>query len=475
MLKRISFFIAGAALLLFAHYHSEVATHLYFLWAPITLLFLIYFFSEDDYVSAGFLGAMLLVSYVFKWNELRHSQAVLFFGGVVGVLFLWWFFLWSWNRQIAAIEMQKRRILDDTAILRGKYNARMESLTHLERQVTGLLNLFEMAKDFNECLSFEELTEIMAKKMAPEVPFDSLNLIVTGLRPEEKGRPAQTLHLNLKMGEKAVRSPTAFDLACHAQAGEAKMVRFESSQDLAVSNLSSFTPAPPLWIFSLQMEGKTIAVLVVEGGRLDDFPKFELLASQLALQVKKISLYETMKELSIIDGLTKTFVRRHFLERFEEELRRALKRNNPLSVLLLDIDHFKSYNDTFGHLVGDSTLREVAAVIREHVRRVDLVARYGGEEFAIVMPEAGSPTNLETAERIRSAIARKRFRLYDEETKVTVSIGVASFPKDVEEVKAGKPSEFKESLILELIQKADKALYRAKEEGRNRVVSYHQI
>ena len=136
---------------------------------------------------------------------------------------------------------------------------------------------------------------------------------------------------------------------------------------------------------------------------------------------------------------------------------------------MVDVDHFKSYNDKFGHLVGDQTLREVAKIIRENVRRVDVIGRYGGEEFIIVAPEIGKAQGLELAERIRSAVAKKRLHLYDEETQITVSIGVSAFPDSL----GRQPiKEFQEEHLTTLIQKTDEAMYRAKEEGRNRAVTY---
>jgi diguanylate cyclase (GGDEF)-like protein len=227
-----------------------------------------------------------------------------------------------------------------------------------------------------------------------------------------------------------------------------------------------------LWLFPLVLEQEFNGLFCVQGSDKQDLAKFEVLTSQLALQVRKVSLYEMVRELSIIDGLTGVFVRRHFLERFEEEIRRALKYSFPLSVLMLDIDHFKRYNDDFGHLVGDATLREVSSIIRANVRNVDIVARYGGEEFAVVIPETLEAGALEVAERIRSAVARRSFKVYDEETKVTVSIGVSVFPQDLG---ASVKSGYDPAYLFELLQKADRALYRAKEEGRNRVNVYRLL
>jgi diguanylate cyclase (GGDEF)-like protein len=168
--------------------------------------------------------------------------------------------------------------------------------------------------------------------------------------------------------------------------------------------------------------------------------------------------------------LTETFVRRHYLERFHEELERAVRHGFPLTVLMVDVDHFKRYNDELGHLVGDRTLREVARVIRENIRRVDVLGRLGGEEFIIAFPEIGKRQGFELAERIRSAIAHRRFHFYGSEAQVTVSIGATSFPDDVS---ASDQKDISGTLIPKLMDQADRALYRAKEEGRNRVVAFH--
>jgi len=226
------------------------------------------------------------------------------------------------------------------------------------------------------------------------------------------------------------------------------------------------------WVFPISIEGAITALMTVEGGHPDDMVRFEVLVAHLVLQVKKIQLYETVKELSIIDGLTGMYVRRHFLERFDEELQRSLKYRLPLAVLMLDIDHFKRYNDEFGHLVGDATLKEVASLLRDNLRKVDIVARYGGEEFVAVLPETSGEAAREAAERIRSSIARHRFKVYDVEAKVTVSLGISLFPIDIPKKKRDL---YYPDMGFDLIRHADKALYRAKEEGRNRVYRFQEL
>jgi diguanylate cyclase (GGDEF)-like protein len=123
---------------------------------------------------------------------------------------------------------------------------------------------------------------------------------------------------------------------------------------------------------------------------------------------------------------------------------------------MIDVDHFKGFNDKYGHLVGDAILREVARAIKENTRQIDLVARYGGEEFCVLMPETNRVKGYLAAERIRRSLEQRDIIAYDEKLRASVSIGLATFPLDARYVQP-------------LIERADEALYRAKAEGRNRV------
>jgi diguanylate cyclase (GGDEF)-like protein len=196
--------------------------------------------------------------------------------------------------------------------------------------------------------------------------------------------------------------------------------------------------------------------LVVDGLRDADKEKFYILSGQFLLGIKRAILYQEVQELAIIDSLTSISNRRYYLERFKEELERSKKFNYKFSCLLIDIDYFKNYNDRYGHIVGDAILRELAKTIQENVRQIDLLGRYGGEEFSIILSETDKDAAGLAAERIRQAIENKRIRAYDEELKITVSIGISTFPFDGKDIKT-------------LLDKADAALYRAKELGRNRI------
>ena len=158
------------------------------------------------------------------------------------------------------------------------------------------------------------------------------------------------------------------------------------------------------------------------------------------------------RSLSIIDELTGLYNYRHFQEVLAKEIGRAKRYSHILSLLLIDIDEFKEYQDARGHLSGDSALRDIAQFIRDSVRGVDIVARYGGEEFVVLLPETEKQQAAKVAERIREGIAETILSTGD---RLTVSIGVATYPEDAQN-------------NVELISRADQALYRAKEMGRNR-------
>jgi len=164
---------------------------------------------------------------------------------------------------------------------------------------------------------------------------------------------------------------------------------------------------------------------------------------------------EKLATMAKTDGLTGIYNRRYLDQRLQEELDRSQRHDSPLSLLLLDIDHFKSINDTYGHLCGDYALRGIAAELRQSLRRIDILGRYGGEEFCCILPETPLEQAHNLAERCRAQIADTPFNCFDQQLKVTASIGVAG--------------QLPDDTVDSLIKRADAALYQAKYQGRNRV------
>jgi diguanylate cyclase (GGDEF)-like protein len=168
-------------------------------------------------------------------------------------------------------------------------------------------------------------------------------------------------------------------------------------------------------------------------------------------------------EAALRDSLTHAFNRRYFLERMGAEIRFADRHNQPLAMLLLDIDHFKQINDRFGHPVGDQVLCSFAELLTRTLRAEDVLARYGGEEFAVLARGIAAPNALLLAERLRKRVSALEFAPKGPSLGLTVSIGVASFPD------GPTPCRSAQEAVDRLIARADAALYRAKNSGRNRV------
>ena len=167
---------------------------------------------------------------------------------------------------------------------------------------------------------------------------------------------------------------------------------------------------------------------------------------------------EELRKLSTLDPLTGLFNRRHFMAELEKEFRRAQRYDTPLSFVMIDIDHFKKLNDTYGHQAGDDVLRELGALLRREIRDTDVPGRYGGEEFCVLLPQTPVDGAAEFAERFRRAVEGHVFPAQGRTLRITASLGVAWCPAEGVE------------RAQDLIEKADGALYQAKREGRNRVV-----
>jgi diguanylate cyclase (GGDEF)-like protein len=184
----------------------------------------------------------------------------------------------------------------------------------------------------------------------------------------------------------------------------------------------------------------------------EDVEMLKAVADQAAVAINKAQLWD----MAVTDSLTGLFVRRYFLVKLQEELHRAERYNNILSVVIADLDRFKNINDTYGHDAGDRALKTIGKFLQKNIRDVDVVARHGGDEFVIMIPEAANDAALILAERLRKQMSVLELK---DLPPITISLGIATFPDDGSDIE-------------DLIKKADAALYAAKRAGRNRVVKY---
>ena len=197
----------------------------------------------------------------------------------------------------------------------------------------------------------------------------------------------------------------------------------------------------------------------------DEFENLGRAFNQMAeaisgMKREKDKTIELTQQLAITDSLTGLFNRRFFMEKLREEIKRNERFNHPLSIILIDVDDFKTYNDTQGHLKGDDLLRNLATILKKNVRSVDFVCRIGGEEFMVILPETDYGAAFKIAEGLRKAVEQYPFAHQETQPggRLTISLGVATSAKG-------------EKDLLKLVQTADDALYQAKRTGKNRIGS----
>jgi diguanylate cyclase (GGDEF)-like protein len=186
----------------------------------------------------------------------------------------------------------------------------------------------------------------------------------------------------------------------------------------------------------------------------DDAQTLEAVADMCATAIQNAHYFEKVRQMAYLDGLTGIFNRRFFEMRIGQEIERAQRYELELSVMIMDIDHFKRINDEFGHLLGDEVLKQISKLITEHLRKPDVVCRFGGEEFAVLLTETSGERAIAVAEKLRQVVSS--FPFPGIPRPVTFSAGIAEFPRQ------GRTRD-------ELVHAADAALYSAKQAGRDRI------
>lgn len=211
----------------------------------------------------------------------------------------------------------------------------------------------------------------------------------------------------------------------------------------------------------LLAKGKTLGIVLIEHSIQNAFDDenmrlLEVISQQVSIAIENARLYQQMHDLATLDGLTGAYNRLYFNDKFQEEFKNAQSKGHDLSFIIFDIDHFKKFNDTYGHLFGDLVLKTLSAFIMKTLRKEDIFARYGGEEFVILMPYTSLEQAREKAEDLRIGVSQLNITDRVVSASVTISVGVSTYPETA-------------SRFQELISTADDALYEAKNAGRNLV------
>lgn len=211
----------------------------------------------------------------------------------------------------------------------------------------------------------------------------------------------------------------------------------------------------------LILRDQVLGVLSIQSFRPDAYTSdhirlMETIATQATIALENVSLFERMEQLAITDTLTGLYNRRHFFTLAENEIERALRYQKQLAMIMIDIDHFKTVNDTFGHTAGDRVLQTITSLCSQTLRKIDIMGRYGGEEFTIILPETSLDHARAVAERLRQIIESAELTTSQGVVKITASLGLAMLDSTC-------------NALESLLDCADKALYKAKQAGRNRV------
>ncbi len=355
--------------------------------------------------------------------------------------------------------------------LKAELEEKNRIIEETNRKLTGRLNelglLFDTIRALTSTLELDRVLEVINELIGVTLQYQKFSILLMDERREKLvvkfvyGAQAEGAHKGAEVDPsvglvgQAVRTGKrvlAMDLS--------GLTERRGPIEEGLPEQGSFLCVPMLHKDSL------LGVLTFTRPTPDGFPESELrlltsLGRQAAMAIMNAQLYQEKLEMSVTDDLTKLANRRQLQTRLELEWNRARRFSSPLSVLMVDIDFFKRYNDVNGHLLGDQVLKGVADVLTGNTRKVDTVARFGGEEFVILLPGQDKHIAVNIAQKLRKAVARHAFPRTNSQPNghLTITIGVATCPEDADD-----PSD--------LVDRADLALYVAKRAGRNQVAAY---
>jgi diguanylate cyclase (GGDEF)-like protein len=393
------------------------------------------------FVTGVLLAMGWLVMGFYSWADLTTFAVE----GLTGGLAFWIALRWAlrhraWEqRQAKDFEQAKDRTLQ----VEGAVQQLRETVAAKSADVERSLKQYEMVKVMAQALSWEEMAPSLERALKHFFRVEAWGLHLANEKAELELVHRRGVIPELKTESLSEKDPF---LQTHVVA-----TGVDQGKTVWVLNL-------PLWRLH-----ERIGMLVL---RIPDFPpdqraallaEANSFATQLVFAMAKAKLYRELDQRSRTDGLTGLSRRGPFEERLREEVARAESFRSTFSVLMIDIDHFKRFNDGYGHQVGDEVLRTVSQLLKEGLYETDQIARFGGEEFVCLLPRS-QPAGLKIkAEQIRARVANHSFVIGLEAVQVTISIGIAHFPQDGRTPQA-------------VLEAADRALYAAKDAGRNCVI-----
>jgi len=367
----------------------------------------------------------------------------------------------AWKHQLQERLIRSDRLTEAVNTLEGELQEQRVHMTAMRERLNRYQKLRQSANAFSLTLSQEGLLDCIAQASGDLVGGADRVLLYLA--------DTSTLTMGLKTvwrksGDESIRAKRGDPFDHWVMRQRQPLLVQTPATDFRFPNMTPEKlgrPMEALIAVPLVSEHRFLGVLRLESERTqglsaDDLRLVRFIGDMASLAIENNRLYQRTEQLAITDDLTGLAVRRHFQSRMEEVLGQAKRQAHPVSLLLIDIDRFKSYNDTFGHSAGDKLLRQMGQLLLQDRKGKRIAGRMGGEEFAILLPKAAAAEAVKQAELLRLKVENTPVELRRSLTKTTISVGVATFPQDGSEV-------------LPLLQKADERLYRAKALGRNQV------
>lgn len=303
---------------------------------------------------------------------------------------------------------------------------------------------------------YQVVSELMLTEFFCISLYDASTQTITDVYMMDNGEPQVLTTRPLEKGLFSTALKTGKSLLYHSfDAATA-----EEMGAVMVGDLSSSEISQSILVVPLKIGPKSIGVITTQSYKPNMYTRsdretLELLAANVAIAIENARLFDKVQELAITDPLTQLYNRRKFEESATKEFDRSKRYNRPLCAIMIDLDLFKSVNDTYGHLAGDQVLASLAALCKKNLRNIDILARYGGEEFVILLPETTAIQGVLTAERLRKDCEELKVESVQGPIRLTISLGLADLNKTCK-------------TLEELIDRADQALYESKRLGRNK-------
>lgn len=329
------------------------------------------------------------------------------------------------------------------------FNALISALMHAHDVEFALK---ELNQTLSSSLDLSELGESALRLIIQRTASNAGCLFI-----EDKGRLNLIANIGIQDADKLAKDPV---ILYSLDVG--RLDRITLPEDVEVNALLTHFRPREILVIPIRYKEVNQGVLILANSgtyQQDDIGLIQMFSQGLGLALANAITHDKLQDLAALDPLTNVYNRRFGMNRLREEFQRAQRSNGPMGVVMIDLDHFKHINDTYGHLVGDRVLIETTQIIRNALREGDVLVRYGGEEMLVILPGAAMEDATNTAERIRRQIEDMVISTDNQQLKVTASFGVSAIPRAFTENE------------LQLVKAADDALYQAKANGRNRVVS----